>query len=265
MKRFAVAAVLAAPVAILAAPVASAQDMDEVHRIITTGEAYFSVERMLDELPATGPGDTGAFETSDFGRWEDVNRNGCDSFSDTLARDLGNLWVEGDQCLDLTGDLYDPYTGRFLRIIDPDQLQQVTVDHVVSLADAWRSGASGWSKEKLTAFFNDPMNLSTVLRDTADHRAGKTIPEWIPSVDPADFARLQIRIKHKYDLSVTDEERSALALAAGIETRTGQDGDTPDAATDDQTPVETGKVGPLVDTGGQVSTNWLDRFLAFFR
>lgn len=273
----ATAAVLAGSLAV-STPVATAQDLDQVHRIATAGEAHSSVDEMLAELPEVSSEAPGRFDPKAFGGWEDLNRDGCNTVFDLMSREVDFPKAEG--CRIVSGDLTDPYTGEPIRIRDrEDTARLATPDHRVSLIDAWRSGAHAWPVEKLAAFFNDPLNLAMVAPEVARERAGRDVTSWLPSEDRKDFARLQIRIKHKYGLAVSDEQRAALASAGEIEldtttTATPSTAPTPTENPGDDLP-ETDekvsappvgeKVGPVVDTGGAVKVSWWDRLVSLFR
>ena len=60
----------------------------------------------------------------------------CDVRDAALIRDGEGIRIDGD-CSITAGTWLDPYTGRTLT--DPSD---VDIDHVVPLANAWRSGAS---------------------------------------------------------------------------------------------------------------------------
>ncbi|MCU1636634.1 MAG: calcium-binding protein, partial [Cryobacterium sp.] len=64
------------------------------------------------KAPKTGYDRTGQFGTA----WLDVDRNGCDTRNDILARDLPAIDRPGN-CTVLTGTLQEPYTGRAIRFV----------------------------------------------------------------------------------------------------------------------------------------------------
>ncbi|HMO11640.1 MAG TPA: HNH endonuclease family protein, partial [Actinotalea sp.] len=76
-----------------------------------------------------------------------------------LRRDLADVVLDG--CRVLTGVLLDPYGGGTI-VFDSDRPEQVQVDHVVALADAWRKGAQQWTAQRRLEFANDPVNLLAV-------------------------------------------------------------------------------------------------------
>lgn len=135
--------------------------------------------------------------------------NGCDTRNDILRRDAdpGTLTIKADSdgCKVLAGAWTSPYTGE--RITDRREVQ---IDHIVPLAEAWRSGAHLWDPARLKNFANDPLELHAV--DSASNLAkGDSGPEdWIPQLDTCEYARDWIAVKTTYQLSVTTPEKTAL-------------------------------------------------------
>ncbi|WP_309111086.1 hypothetical protein [Saccharothrix sp.] len=79
-----------------------------------------------------------------FGRpWSDVDGDGCDQRSQVPARDLVGVVRKDGRCAVKEGTLHDPYTGQTMTSVS-----KVQIDHVVPLAEMWRSGASGWPPER---------------------------------------------------------------------------------------------------------------------
>ena len=146
-----------------------------------------------------------------FGRaWLDVDGNGCDTRSDILARDLVDLaYRSGSTCKVASGTLNDPYTGT---VIDGDLSKTVQIDHVVSLADAWYSGASDWDAEQRERFANDPENLVAVDAATNMSKSDDSISEWYPRWDsPSQKAECRygaqyVHVLATYELSVTSDD-----------------------------------------------------------
>lgn len=142
--------------------------------------------------------------------WADLDHNGCNQREDTIMRDTGAARVErkGVCRADMTGHPYvDPYTG--VTLTAPSQIQ---IDHVVSLGDAWRSGAASWTPQQRHAYANDFDVLWAVQGKANEEKSDKTPDEWLPP-DPArrcDFERRYVAIKIKYHLTITPATRAAL-------------------------------------------------------
>jgi hypothetical protein len=131
----------------------------------------------------------------------------CHARSAALLRD-GRDVIVGKNCKVSGGRWMDPMTGETMT--DP---AEIDIDHVVPLAEAWRSGAWDWSTDQRARFANDP--LEVVVSDRAANRAkGSSRPdEWRPERQEAWclYATRWIAIKQAYDLTLAGwSERAAL-------------------------------------------------------
>ena len=84
---------------------------------------------------------------------------------DELAcvRYLTNVVVRPGTCFVQSGTLHDPYTGTTTEFVrGPNTSDNVEIDHVVSLADAWYKGAQFWDPQRRQDFANDPRELLAV-------------------------------------------------------------------------------------------------------
>lgn len=187
-----------------------------------TGAAADALDRLTQRRHAR-PG----YEPERFGqRWSDAargvsgSRNGCDTRSDVLRRDLQDLVVDprSGGCSPASGSLTDPYTGQHERYRRGEQ-SSIDVDHVVSLADAWRSGAWSVDQDTRLALANDPLNLLATSSSSNRSKGDRTLHDWPGRteigrlVDQPARCRLaarQIAVKSKYELSVTPQERSTM-------------------------------------------------------
>ncbi len=142
--------------------------------------------------------------------WDDVDRNGCDTRNDVLARDLrGPAFVKGTaDCLVASGSLSDPYTGRLIPFVRGERSADVQIDHVVPLSDAWQKGAQRWSAEQRLAFANDPANLLAVDGGANQQKGGADLSAWLPPAKQfrCEYAVRIVEIKAKYKLSMADAE-----------------------------------------------------------
>ncbi|MEY9952018.1 HNH endonuclease family protein [Leifsonia sp. EB34] len=174
----------------------------------------------LAQLPVKGRSPaTGYDRVARFGEaWLDVDKNGCDTRDDILARDLAAVTRRAD-CAVLAGTLSDPYTGRsiaFTRGVQTSALVQI--DHVVALLDAWQTGAQGLSQEARVQLANDPLELLAVDGATNQAKGAGDAATWLPPNRGfrCEYAARQVSVKAKYGLWVTAAEGAALR---GILTR----------------------------------------------
>lgn len=141
---------------------------------------------------------------------DDSDLNGCPTRDDVLARDLSDVKKHGP-CTVTAGTLADPYTGR--TVASPSG---VTIDHVIPLPIAWRSGASGWDQAKRTRFANDPDTLLAVDARAAKDRDQRGPDEWKPRQRyQCAFAQKYVSAARDYDLTVTKPEHDALSAMLG--------------------------------------------------
>lgn len=177
--------------------------------------------RALDDLrPGPRSPAVAAYDRDEFGTaWADVDHNGCNQRDDVLLRDAvpGSTTVARQGACDhdvLAGSWVDPYTGRTLTFDDlksPAQAQAIQIDHVVPLAEAWRSGAASWSAERRRAYANE---LTVLLAVDGPANAAKSDDDpaaWRPrQAYQCEYAVRWIAVKSTWSLTADRSERSAL-------------------------------------------------------
>ncbi len=161
-----------------------------------------------------------AYDRDTYGeRWFDVESNGCNQRDDRLLMDalLGTVvtGVQGDCDHDvLAGQWLDPYTGELLiatDLKDQTQAMSITIDHVVPLAEAHRSGASGWDAERQLLFANDLPSLRVVAGDVNSAKSDQDPAHWLPYAPAVCwYATLWVGIKTTWQLTIDPAEHAAL-------------------------------------------------------
>lgn len=154
------------------------------------------------------------YDRDQFGQaWLDTNRNGCDTRSDILVRDLTSLRVTPgtNGCRVEAGTLADPYTHTTIHYVRGNDT--VDIDHVVALSNAWQTGAFRWDIRKRAAFANDPMNLLAVDASANRQKGDGDTATWLPANKSyrCAYAARQVSVKAKYQLWVTQPERDTMA------------------------------------------------------
>lgn len=145
--------------------------------------------------------------------WADVDGNGCSTRNDVLARDLTNVKTAADGCAVTYGVLADPYSGltvQFQRGQETSRL--VPIDHRVPLAEAWASGASGWTEDERLHFANDLANLVATTEGENSGKSDQDPAEWLPSWRGGwcTYTVAYIDVKITWRLSVDQAEFDAL-------------------------------------------------------
>jgi Protein of unknown function (DUF1524) len=137
--------------------------------------------------------------------WDDVDGDGCDSRCEVLAAerrtDLRGLPGGG------WSSLYDGVTTG-----DPGDLE---IDHVVALAEAWRSGAAGWDAARRAAFANDlavPGELIAVTTAVNGGKRDRDPAAWQPPDQGArcTFATSWVTTKVRWGLTADAADVAAL-------------------------------------------------------
>ena len=166
--------------------------------------------------------DAPAYDRQAYGQsWADTDHNGCDTRNDILARDLARpIFKPGTRdCVVLSGTLAEPYTGATIEFQKGEKTSSlVQIDHVVALADAWRSGAWRWDAERRQEFANDPQNLLAVDGAANEDKSASSADQWLPPnrAFRCDYVKRQIAVKSAYGLSVTRTEQDAMAEQLSI-------------------------------------------------
>ncbi|MCM3887436.1 HNH endonuclease family protein [Frankia sp. R82] len=169
---------------------------------------------VLGSLPVRAEDNSPKYKRDEFGTaWSDVDHNRCDTRNDILRRDLHSTTIrKSDNCTVLTGELTDPYTTRIIRFDRSRNASAIQIDHVVALADAWRTGALNWTDAQRLQFANDPQNLLAVDGPTNTRKSDQDAAEWLPPSPGAQcsYVARQVGLKSRYHLWVTSAEAAAM-------------------------------------------------------
>ena len=173
---------------------------------------------VLATLEVKGRAAKTGYDRDQFGqRWLDVDRNGCDTRNDILARDLTDATKSGP-CKVLTGILADPFTATTINFVrGQDTSADVQIDHVVALSDAWQKGAQQLTADQRASFANDPLNLLAVDGPANLQKGDGDAATWLPKNKAfrCEYVARQVSVKATYGLWVTPAERDAIARILG--------------------------------------------------
>lgn len=178
-----------------------------------------AADEALDTLTVATGSDSG-YNRDLFPHWSDASDYGwpvepsdsCDARDAALYRDGENVTMT-DSCTELDGTWVDPYgAGKY------DATGDIDIDHMVPLANAWRSGADDWTTDERETYANDPLVL-VASDDSLNQSKGDSGPEeWRPPVEEShcNYAVRWTFVKEKYDLTITASEKSTLnSMLAG--------------------------------------------------
>ncbi|TXS24493.1 HNH endonuclease family protein [Streptomyces sp. gb1(2016)] len=195
----AASAALAATTGLLTAPTAQAA--------MPTPVAASTARTYLSQLTVSAEGSSSGYSRDKFPHW--ITQSGaCNTREVVLKRD-GTGVVQDSSCAATSGSWYSEYDGAtWTAAADLD------IDHMVPLAEAWRSGASGWTTAQRQSFANDLTRpqLIAVTDNVNQSKSDQDPGEWLPSrvAYRCTYARAWVHVKHYYGLSVDTTEKSAL-------------------------------------------------------
>ncbi|MGQ0743972.1 MAG: GmrSD restriction endonuclease domain-containing protein [Acidimicrobiales bacterium] len=152
----------------------------------------------------------GGYSRDLFPTWSDLDANGCDARADTLIAESLTPVGRRPGCEVVAGTWVSIYDGA--RVTDPASLD---VDHLVPLAEAWRSGAAGWDASRRRAFANHIAyadHLIAVTRGSNRSKGDDPPHRWRPPRREAwcRYAVAWVSVKIAWSLSATTPERDAL-------------------------------------------------------
>ncbi|MFI8432674.1 HNH endonuclease family protein [Streptomyces sp. NPDC079020] len=192
-------AALAATSALLTAPTAQAAMPTPVSA--STARTY------LGQLTVETEGSSSGYSRDKFPHW--ITQSGaCNTREVVLKRDGTNV-EQDSSCAAVSGSWYSEYDGATWTAAS-----DLDIDHMVPLAEAWRSGASSWTTAQRQSFANDLTRpqLIAVTDNVNQSKSDQDPGEWLPSRSAylCTYARAWVHVKHYYDLSVDSAEKSAL-------------------------------------------------------
>lgn len=172
---------------------------------------------MLESLPHfPGPYYSAAdqYDRAYFGEeWSDVDQNGRATRDDVLAERLTDVLLDAHSNV-ASGRATDAYSGAELSYVrGREERDPVVVDHVVSLWEAWATGAWAWSPIERLMFANDPLNLVVTTYAINEDKGPQNAARWHPAGDAERraFALRVVAVKAKYALSIHAKDRVFLA------------------------------------------------------
>lgn len=166
-----------------------------------------TAQSQLAALPVEAEGPMTGYDREEFPHWSPVEGN-CNTRETVLARD-GEDVSSGNDCYPTSGTWYSEYDGEELTAAG-----DLDIDHVVPLAEAWRSGADDWSETDREAFANDLEGPQLIAVSASSNRSkGDRDPAaWWPDQTGyrCTYAKMWVATKYRWGLAVQSAERSAL-------------------------------------------------------
>ncbi|MCE7005288.1 HNH endonuclease family protein [Kibdelosporangium philippinense] len=161
----------------------------------------------LNSLQVAADGTMTGYSRDLFPHWSTVSGT-CNTREQVLKRDGTNVVVDSS-CAATSGRWFSPYDGATWTAAS-----DVDIDHIIPLANAWRTGARSWTTAKRQQFANDLSGpqLIAVTDDVNQAKGDKSPEAWKPPATGywCTYARMWIGSKHKWVLTVNSAEKAAL-------------------------------------------------------
>ena len=166
-----------------------------------------TAQTQLNALTVAGEGSMSGYSRDKFPHWVTIS-GACDTRETVLKRD-GTSVVTSSTCAATSGRWYSPYDGATWTASG-----DVDIDHVVPLAEAWRSGASAWTTARRQSFANDLTHPQLIaVTDNVNQSKGDQDPStWQPSLTSyrCTYAKMWITVKSYWTLTLQSSEKTAL-------------------------------------------------------
>jgi hypothetical protein len=162
-------------------------------------------------LPVAAENRTG-YSRSLFKLWVDADHNGCNTRQEVLIAEAVTAPDVGTRCALTGGSWRSYYDGAVWGIAG-----ELDIDHLVPLAEAWDSGASGWTSEQRQQYANDLGDERDLVAVTAGVNRAKGDQDpatWLPDADVCRYVGEWVAVKLRWRLSVDDAEKAALTERA---------------------------------------------------
>ena len=187
----------------------------------STAQAGGPLLTVLDGLPVRDKVPLAGYSRDLFGpAWTDDNssfsgHSGCDERNDSLKRSMTDLVIKPGTrgCVVLSGTLLDPYTGLVIHFVRGPNSAAAQVDHVVSEANSYQTGAQQLSADQRQDFATDPLNLIVTDGPTNQSKGDSDASEWLPVRHRCLYVARQVAVKAKWGLWVTSAEKAAMLSA----------------------------------------------------
>ncbi|MGV9213215.1 HNH endonuclease family protein [Micromonospora sp. RB23] len=166
-----------------------------------------TAQSQLSALTVASQGSTSGYSRDLFPHWITISGS-CNTREQVLKRD-GTSVVVDSSCAATSGQWYSPYDGATWTAAS-----DVDIDHVVPLAEAWRSGANSWTTSRRQSFANDLTHPQLIaVTDNVNQAKGDQDPStWQPPLSSyrCTYSKMWITVKYNWGLTLQSSEKSAL-------------------------------------------------------
>jgi hypothetical protein len=162
-------------------------------------------------VPTAAEANTG-YDRTLFKHWVDANGDCQNARAEVLISeaepDTPLTYTTSGKCTVSTGRWFS-YYDRVSWTLASD----VDIDHMVPLAEAWGSGASGWTAARREAYANDLGDYRTLVGVTDNVNQSKSDQDpatWLPTYDKCRYVAEWVAVKIRWGLTADSAEKSVL-------------------------------------------------------
>jgi len=142
----------------------------------------------------------GGYSRNLFKHWIDADKDGCNTRYEVLIAEAIVKPKVGARCYLTGGRWRSSYDGKIFT--NPTGLD---IDHMVPLAEAWRSGAWAWNATQRMDFANDLEDSRSLIAVTASlnrSKGDRDVAGWLPLRAQCNYISNWIAVKWRFDLTV---------------------------------------------------------------
>ena len=154
----------------------------------------------------------GGYDRKLFKHWVDADKNGCDTRKEVLIEEATIKPKIGAKCVLSGGTWVSSYDNKTFK----GSGSGLDVDHMVPLAEAWRSGAWQWTSEEREKFANDLQDERVLIAVSATSNRSKSDKDpanWLPKVSKeavCDYVFNWAAVKYRFSLTIDPKERKVI-------------------------------------------------------
>ena len=172
-----------------------------------------SAKSLLTELTVKAD-NTSKYSRANFKHWTDADGDGCDTRQEVLIDEIiagaGPGGGPESRCI-FTGSWNSKYDGASTTLSS-----SFDVDHMIPLAEAWRSGAAGWTSKTRENFANDLDFAGSLIAVTASSNRSKSDRDpakWLPTSNSyrCTYVATWTAVKWRWKLSIDQAEKNAIS------------------------------------------------------
>lgn len=202
-------AALTAALALALAVVIGWASPASAHHVLPPGiPSTATAQSQLNSLRVAAKGPQTGYDRSLFPHWAVVS-SPCTARQYVLVRDGHNV-VTDSNCQPTSGSWYSTYDN----VNWSGSVSQISVDHMVPLSEAWKTGAASWTTDRRRAFANDVNSpqLWPVTTTINSAKGDKDPSQWMPpnTAIHCSYVKAWVNVKYRYSLTVTSAEKSSI-------------------------------------------------------